>query len=158
MNQLMTETKAAGSPPVFPYAWASAWGEDRYGLWMALDYQGVRYVFRWILPGTFWMGSSEDEKGRFDDEDRHRVMLSKGFWLGETTVTQALWKAVMDDDPSRFKGENHPVEKVSWDDIHAFIKQINSYHSALSVRLPWEAEWNMLAGPEVKQHLTLEMN
>jgi len=137
----MTETNVASSPPVFPYAWASAWGEDRYGLWMALDFQGVRYVFRWILPGSFWMGSPDDEKGRFDDEDRHRVKLSKGFWLGETTVTQALWKAVMGDDPSHFKGENLPVEKISWDDAQNFIKQLNHFHPALSARLPCEAEW-----------------
>ena len=130
-----------GSPPVFPCPWASAWGEDRYGLWMALDYQGVRYVFRWIMPGSFWMGSPDDEKGRYDWEDRHKVTLSKGFWLGETTVIQALWKVVMGDDPSYFKGENLPVEKISWDDAQNFINQINNFHPALSVRLPWEAEW-----------------
>jgi len=141
MNQLMIETNVAGSPPVFPCPWASAWGEDRYGLWMALDYQGVRYVFRWIMPGSFWMGSPDDEKGRHDDEDQHRVTLSKGFWLGKTTVTQEFWQAVTGNNPSYFKGENLPVEMISWDDTQNFINQINRFHPALLVRLPWEAEW-----------------
>ena len=52
------------SPPIFPYPWASDWGEDQYGLWMGLDYKGVHVVFRWIEPGSFMMGSPEDEDGR----------------------------------------------------------------------------------------------
>ena len=129
------------SPPVFPYPWASEWGEDRYGLWQAFTYQGIRHAFRWIPSGSFMMGSPEDEQGRYHDEDLHSVTLSKGFWLGETTVTQALWQALMSTNPSEFKGENRPVEQVSWDDIQPFIERLNQLHPELQTRLPWEAEW-----------------
>jgi formylglycine-generating enzyme required for sulfatase activity len=78
------------SPPVFPYPWASDWGEDRYGLWQAFTCQGIRHAFRWLPPGSFTMGSPETEQGCLDYEDLHPVTLSQGFWLAETTVTQAL--------------------------------------------------------------------
>ena len=127
---------------------------------MALDYQGVRTVFRWILPGAFWMGSPADEKGRSDWEDRHRVTISRSFWLGETVVTQALWQAVMSDNPSRFKGENLPVEQVNWDDVHHFINKLNSFHPALRTRLPWEAKWEYAcrAGSETAFHFGDELS
>ncbi len=129
------------SPPRFPYPWASDWGEDRYGLWQAFTYLGIRLAFRWIPPGRFMMGSPENEPGRYDDEDLYPVTLSQGFWLAETTVTQALWKAVLGANPSRFKGERRPVESVSWQDVQAFIKQLNQCVPQLITRLPWEAEW-----------------
>ncbi|SEQ79033.1 Formylglycine-generating enzyme, required for sulfatase activity, contains SUMF1/FGE domain [Nitrosomonas sp. Nm51] len=160
-NVLDMETEFhAGSPPAFPYPWAPAWGEDRYGLWMALDFKSVRTVFRWILPGMFWMGSLENENGRFDWEDRHRVTISHGFWLGETAVTQALWRAVRGDNPGYFKGDNLPVEQVSWDDVQAFIETLNRFHPALKTRLPWEAEWEYAcrAGSETAFHFGDELH
>ncbi len=87
------------------------------------------------------MGSPEGEKGRYDDEDLHSVTLSQGFWLAETTVTQALWQAVKSENPSYFKGDNRPVETVSWEDVQAFIERLNQMHPELQTRLPWEAEW-----------------
>ncbi|WGZ92906.1 MAG: formylglycine-generating enzyme family protein [Candidatus Thiothrix putei] len=129
------------SPPTFPYAWASDWGEDRYGLWQAFTYKDVRHAFRWIQPGTFQMGSPENEEGRDSDEDLHQVTITQGFWLAETTVTQALWQIIMGENPSNFKGDNRPVEKVSWNDTQAFIDKLNQIHPDLNARLPWEAEW-----------------
>ncbi|QLQ34191.1 MAG: formylglycine-generating enzyme family protein [Candidatus Thiothrix singaporensis] len=129
------------SPPVFPYAWASDWGEDPHGLWMAFTLQGVRHAFRWIQLGTFMMGSPETEKGRWEDEVLHQVTLSKGFWMAETPVTQSLWQSVMGENPSRFKGDNRPVEQVSWHDAQAFISKLNQLHPDLIVCLPTEAEW-----------------
>ena len=129
------------SPPVFPYAWASDWGEDRYGLWQAFTYKDVRHAFRWIQPGTFLIGSPESEKGRYDDEVQHQVTLSQGFWMAETTATQALWQAVMGENPSHFKGDNLPVEQVSWDDTQAFITKLNQVHPDLNVCLPTEEQW-----------------
>ena len=59
---------------------------------------------RWIEPGTFRMGSPDDEPERFDSEGpQHEVTISRGFWLADTACTQALWQAVMGDNPSRFK-------------------------------------------------------
>ncbi|OQX06385.1 MAG: Sulphatase-modifying factor protein [Thiothrix lacustris] len=129
------------SPPVFPYAWASDWGEDRYGLWQAFTYKDVRHAFRWIEPGTFMMGSPETEKGRLDWEIQHQVTLNKGFWMAETPVTQALWQVVMGENPSNFKGEKRPVEQVSWNDAQAFITKLNQVHPDLNVCLPTEAQW-----------------
>lgn len=87
------------------------------------------------------MGSPGNEEGRTILEDLHQVTLTKGFWLGETTVTQALWQAVMDESPSRFKGDDRPVENVSWNDCQKFIEALNQVHPDLQLRLPWETEW-----------------
>jgi len=128
-------------PPVFPYPWASDWGEDNYGLWQAFTLNGIRQAFRWIPPGSFMMGSPDTEQGRWDAEDLHDVTLRLGFWLAETTVTQALWQAVMDSNPSAFIGENRPVENVSWEDVQNFTQQLQQKLPNLYTRLPWEAEW-----------------
>ena len=77
-------------------------------------------------------------------EDQLQVIISKGFWLAETTVTQALWQAVMGNNPSYFQeGEtsNFPVEHVSWDGAQDFIGKINQSQPGLRLRLPREAEW-----------------
>ena len=129
------------SPPVFPQPWASDWGEDPHGLWMAFTLHGVRHAFRWIPPGTFMMGSPKTEKGRWEDEVLHQVTLSKGFWMAETPVTQALWQALMGENPSRFQGDNRPVEQVSWHDSQLFIARLNQLHPDLTVCLPTDAEW-----------------
>lgn len=129
------------SPPQFPATWASSWGEDRFGLWMTLNYKDAELTFRWIAPGSFMMGSPEGEKGRFGQEDRHEVTLKQGFWIADTPVTQSFWKAVTGESPSHFKGDDLPVEEVSWDDTQSFIETINNLHPDLSVALPYEAEW-----------------
>ena len=67
------------SPPTFPHAWASEWGQDQYGLWQAFTYKNIRHAFRWIPPGTFTMGSPADEEERLNQEDLHQVTLTKGF-------------------------------------------------------------------------------
>ena len=64
--------------------------------------------------------------------------------MGETEVTQALWKAVMGSNPSYFKGENLPVEQVSWNDCQEFIKKLNGL-TGKNFRLPTEAEWEYAA-------------
>ena len=66
------------------------------------------------------------------------------FWLGETEVTQAQWKAIMNNNPSRFKGDDLPVETVSWNDIQEFIKKLNA-RTGKRFRLPTEAEWEYAA-------------
>jgi hypothetical protein len=96
--------------------WASALGVDGYGLYADFGIEGVTQRMRWIAPGAFQMGSPEDEPERGDDERRHEVVLTRGFWLAETACTQALWEAVMGENPSRFKGAERPVESVSWED------------------------------------------
>jgi formylglycine-generating enzyme required for sulfatase activity len=128
-------------PESFPDRWASEWGEDEYGLWMAFHYQKIRHVMRWIEPGIFMMGSPEDEPERYKDETQHQVTLSEGFWLGATTVTQELWEAVTGDNPSEFKGTQRPVERVSWEDTQKFMEQLNNEIPGLELSLPTESQW-----------------
>ena len=105
---------------------------------------GVDVPLRWCPPGTFLMGSPAFEEGFFGDEMQHHVTLTKGFWMGETPVTQELWTAVMGANPSRFKnGDAYPVESVSWDDCQPFLKALNDRFPVEDQRwaLPTEAQW-----------------
>jgi len=110
--------------------------------------------FVWVEPGTFVMGSPESleelfvrlEKKRsgwnvWEHELQHPVTLTRGFWMQTTEVTQWQWQAVMGNNPSRFKGDNRPVENVSWDDAQLFIRKLNGRDPGKSYRLPTEAEW-----------------
>jgi formylglycine-generating enzyme required for sulfatase activity len=146
----MMRLSKATAPPEFPEAWASDWGEDDYGLWMAFTFKGVRYGFRWIPPGSFLMGAGEKDPEGWTDETQHEVTLTHGFWLGETTVTQALWKAVVGENPSRFMGEDLPVENVSWDDCKAFMQALNTRQPALHSCLPSEAQWEYACRAETQ--------
>ena len=128
-------------PEEFPESWASDWGEDEFGLWMAFTYKGVRQAFRWCEPGMFLMGSPENEPERSSDERLHEVTLTKGFWIADTPVTQALWQVVMGDNASKFKGDELPVESVSWNDAQAFISKMNELKAELRLCLPTEAQW-----------------
>ena len=121
--------------------WAQAIGRDAFGLWATLRYKNVEQRLRWIPPGQFTMGSPQNETGRYDRETQHEVTLSRGYWLFDTPVTQALWKEVMGTEPSHFKGENLPVEQVSWDDCQKFLQKINAAMPGLSLCLPTEAQW-----------------
>jgi len=91
-------------------------------------------------PGEFMMGSPTTEEGRYEDETQHRVRLTNGFWMGKYPVTQAQWKSVMGNNPSRYKGDDHPVERVSWEECQEFIKNVNIQLNC-DARLPTEAEW-----------------
>lgn len=121
--------------------WMSRVERDRFGLWAEVEVKGVRFRMRWIPPGRFVMGSPEGEAGRFDGELQHEVVLTRGYWLGETPVTQALWSAVMGANPSGLKSPDRPVETVSWNDSMAFVKRLNGLVPGLDVGLPTEAEW-----------------
>jgi formylglycine-generating enzyme required for sulfatase activity len=93
------------------------------------------------------MGSPTSEPGRYPDEGpQHEVTLTRGYWLGEAPVAQALWVAVMGRNPSRFRGERlddlqRPVEHVSWADCQEFLERLNAQVAELAARLPTEAEW-----------------
>ena len=94
-----------------------------------------------IPEGTFTMGSPGSEDGRSSDETQHEVRLTRAFELQTTPVTQALWQAVMGNNPSHFKGPDRPVEEVSWNDVQEFIGKLNKMLGTSSLRLPTEAEW-----------------
>ena len=121
--------------------WSQIWKQDQYGVWAEADLAGFRQRFRLILPGSFLMGSPDFEPERETHENQHRVHLTRGFWLADTACTQAIWKAVLGANPSQFRGDNRPVENVSWNDVIAFIRNLSITHTGLAPRLPTEAEW-----------------
>jgi len=128
-----------GEPP----PWASAWGWDKYGAWVEFSKsQRVTQKMRWMEPGTFQMGSPETEAERYSDESpQHEVNIQQGYWLFDTACTQALWDAVIGDNPSSFKGADRPVEQVSWEDAQKFIQALNKKVPGLDLGLPSEAQW-----------------
>ncbi len=93
-----------------------------------------------IPAGEFLMGSPESEEYREDDEQQHRVRITKPFYLGVHEVTQEQYQRVMGENPSEFKGANLPVEQVSWEDAVEFCRKL-SEKEGKTYRLPTEAEW-----------------
>ncbi|MCY7328673.1 MAG: SUMF1/EgtB/PvdO family nonheme iron enzyme, partial [Saprospiraceae bacterium] len=95
-----------------------------------------------IKGGPFDMGDTFGD-GDANEKPVHRVTV-KDFHLGKYPVTQAQWKAIMGDNPSNFKGDDLPVEQVSWDDAQNFIQKLNE-KTGKQYRLPSEAEWEYAA-------------
>ncbi len=115
-----------------------------------------------INAGTFWMGSAA---GSGEDTPQHKVTLSSPFLLGKTPITQGLWTAIMEENPSAFKSYNQPVEQVSWFDCARFCNRLSALDGltpaytlttdriptvrwsveADGYRLPTEAEWEHAA-------------
>jgi formylglycine-generating enzyme required for sulfatase activity len=140
-------------PPQFPPAWAVEWGHDDYGPFAGFAVQRVIQRMRWCPPGRFWMGSPTTERGRDPHEGpQHEVTLTRGFWMADTPVTQAMYTAVMGQNPSRFNLPNsqlRPVEEVSWRDAVELTQRLQRRMQELFssiegdvFRLPTEAEWD----------------
>ncbi len=99
-----------------------------------------------IPAGEFDMGSPANEKDRGSNEGHvHRVKISKAFYMGKYEVTEKQWREVTGNDPSHFKGDNLPVESVSWNDVQEFIRKLNEKEGTNKYRLPSEAEWEYAA-------------
>ena len=98
-----------------------------------------------VEAGTFTMGATPEMKDPYKDEKpTHQVTLTNDYYIGKYEVTQALWQAVMGNNPSNFKGDNLPVENVSWNDCQEFLSKLNSI-TGKTFRLPTEAEWEYAA-------------
>ncbi len=101
---------------------------------------GMQFVL--VPAGSFTMGSPKSEKGRQWNETRHKVIISKSFYMGETEVTQGQWKKLVSPNPSSFKlGNAYPVDSVSWEEAMQFISFLNKLEGTRRYRLPTEAEW-----------------
>ena len=126
-NTLSSDNKSSESANVLP-----------------ITVKGVTFNMVKVDGGTFTMGAtSEQVNPDKDEKPKHQVTLSS-YYIGETEVTQALWTAVMGNNPSYDNGDNLPVEKVSWKDCQTFIGKLNGL-TGKSFRLPTEAEWEYAA-------------
>jgi formylglycine-generating enzyme required for sulfatase activity len=96
---------------------------------------GMELVY--VPAGSLMMGSNKHDS----EKPVHRVTIREGFYLGRYEVTQAQWQQVIGNNPSNFKGDDLPVEEVSWDDAQEFIRRINARGDGFTYRLPTEAEW-----------------
>ncbi|KAF0250577.1 MAG: hypothetical protein FD167_4 [bacterium] len=95
-----------------------------------------------IPVGEYMMGSNV----RWASEQPvHNVKITKEFEIGATLITQAQWQAITGVNPSDFKGENRPVERVSWEDIQEFVEKVNKQSKHYQYRLPTEEEWEYAA-------------
>jgi len=110
---------------------------------------GVKLTLMLIPSGEFVMGAPESEpESRDNERPQHQVRVSQ-FLMGRFPVIQAQWRVVagfdridrdLDPDPSSFKGENRPVERVSWEDAREFCKRLSAINHK-DYRLPSEAQW-----------------
>ncbi len=125
------------------YDMAEAYSTDEVSA-ETYEVNGVSFDMIMVEGGTFTMGATPEQGDAYDwEKPTHQVTLSS-FMIGKYEVTQAQWEAVMGSNPSSFKGDNLPVEFVSWNDCQTFIKKLNSI-TGKNFRLPTEAEWEYAA-------------
>ena len=111
---------------------------------LVFNINGVQFSMKYVEGGTFMMGASDTHPSAWSREKPlHKISLDS-YYMSETQVTQELWLAVMGDNPSYFKGDNLPVESVSWYDCQEFIHKLNSLTDK-SFALPTEAQWEYAA-------------
>jgi formylglycine-generating enzyme required for sulfatase activity len=114
------------------FRWSAPPRSPQPGEQWALD----RYPLRWVPPGTFKMGSSPKESERDSDEDRHRVRLTEGVWMGELEVSQGLWEGLLGENPvtdplyrehmgHSLVGRDNPVMVISWCQAVAFANAMS---------------------------------
>ena len=110
------------------------------------------FPVRWIPPGRFTMGSPADEVGVEKDEPQHEVTLTQGFFIMETECPQRLWNAFMTNNPSRFQGEDLPVEQINWHEAREFCLKLTELQRSQGWippgwkwELPTEAQWEYAA-------------
>ena len=129
-------------PKPFTAADVHANGKDQIALNLS---ETTKLTLARIPAGKFWLGSPNNEPEREKFEDQREMKIPKDFYLGIHEVTQAQWKAVMgpDHNPSKFKGDDLPVETVSWDEVQMFLKKLNekTKGNGFLHRLPTGAEW-----------------
>ena len=141
------------------WAGEGGYGADGFGVFHVAEVKGQLLRMRLIPAGEFLMGSPKNDREGFDDErPQHMVRLTQSFWLADVPVNQAVWQAVMGQNPSRFQGPDRPVERVSWDDAQAFIKKLGTLQSGRPWRLPTEAQWEHAcrAGTTTPRHGELD--
>ena len=118
---------------------------------LAFTVNGISFIMKHIEGGAFWMGAQKDNpqginydiEAENNESPIHHVTVGS-FYMGETEVTQALWKAVMGTNPSYYIGDDFPVDQVNWEDCQSFIRELNLVTGS-HFRLPTESEWEYAA-------------
>ena len=111
---------------------------------LTITANGVTFDMIFVQGGTYNMGCTSEQGSCYSNEKpAHQVTVSN-FYMGKFEVTQLLWRAVMGSNPSNFKGDNLPVEMVSWNDCQDFIRELSRV-TGRQFRLPTEAEWEYAA-------------
>lgn len=125
-----------------PPQWASAWGEDEFGVFACFEVGGVEVRLRWIEGGKFMMGSPVGEVGRSARERlQHEEEMTSGFWLADTPCPQELWMAVMRNNPSPYQSPRRPIDQMSWEEVQLFFERLNARVEGLEAGLPSETQW-----------------
>jgi formylglycine-generating enzyme required for sulfatase activity len=101
-------------------------------------------IYEEHLPGGVSFEMIKVEGGTFKRGEEQQLVTVPDFYIGKYPVTQAVWTAIMKENPSHFKGINHPVEQVSWDNVQVFLKKLYGL-TGEKYRLPSEAEWEYAA-------------
>ena len=119
---------------------------DDFGESVRVDCNGVTLEMVKIKAGSFLMGSPKRELGRDEWESQCYVTLTQDYWIGKFEVTQAQYEAIMGNNPSEYKGSNHPVERVNWYEAKAFCNKLNERYAGelpagYKFDLPTEAQW-----------------
>lgn len=123
------------------------WGVYAQGKNFTEKVNDVEFEMIYVRGGTFRMGATEEQGtlDPWDDEYPLHTVRLLSYYIGKFEVTQGLWEAVMGSNPSSFKkGDNYPVENVSWDGIQTFLSKLSQL-TGKQYTLPTEAQWEYAA-------------
>ncbi len=153
VNKKLGKTEERTDPPSNPSGKGQNEGNLIQKSPLSFNVKGVTFNMIFVEGGTFIMGATPGQKDEaFSDEEPPTHRSLESFYIGEMQVTQALWKAVMGDNPSKFKGNlKRPVECVSWLDCQEFIKKLNTI-TGKRFHLPTEAQWEYAARGGMKNN------
>ena len=141
-----TDNKTTGTKTIY---WDYFADEILFGDFLFKVEALVNIEMVFVRGGTFYLGKKPDYDDEFSggknpNESQTYFKTVDDFYIGKYEITQIQWKAIMGNNPSKFKGDNKPVESISWNDAQKFIKKLNEI-TGKEYRLPTEAEWEYAA-------------